>query len=213
MVLPRGQQALQGGVSLSYTPERFFSTADFTSEEQFCNHALEAATSARHHQEVVYTRVSPAWAKAVFEYLDEKVSSRKHYNVVTRTFWMRIMPTEIHDCHQTWVRDEMARWLHSGLLTPDELFYQRTRVGTTMEFLYTHYAGSLQEPDLMLRPGNQRLPVLVIESGWSESIPPLMDDMKLWLVGGNGTRKSHHAPERDDIPSSSKRASAGDQID
>lgn len=76
MVLPREQQPLQGGNSLSYTPQRFFSTADFTSEEEFCNHALEAVTSARHHQEVVYTQVPLAWGVAAFKYLDERASSR-----------------------------------------------------------------------------------------------------------------------------------------
>ncbi|KAJ9231261.1 hypothetical protein DTO166G5_6883 [Paecilomyces variotii] len=189
MVLPREQQPLQGDNSLSYTPQRFFSTADFTSEKEFCNHALEAVTSARHHQEVVYTQVPLAWGVAAFKYLDERASSRKHYNVVTRTFWVRIMPTELHDCHQIWVRDEMVQWLLCGLLTSNELFDQRTRVGTTIEFQYAPYAGSRKEPDLLLRPDNQRLPVLVIESGWSESIPRLMDDMNLWLVGGNGTVK------------------------
>ncbi|OXV07042.1 hypothetical protein Egran_05192 [Elaphomyces granulatus] len=99
------------------------------------------------------------------------------------------MPTEVHDCHQEWVRDEMAGWLNLGLLTFDEFRYLRTRVGTTIDFLYPPYAGSRKEPDLLIRPDNQRLPVLVIETGWSESTSRLMSDMNLWLVGGNGAVK------------------------
>jgi phosphoenolpyruvate carboxylase len=56
---------------------------------------------------------------------------RKHYNAAVRTLWIRIMPTEIHDCHQVWVRDEMARWQASGVLTYDELLHLRTFVGTS----------------------------------------------------------------------------------
>jgi hypothetical protein len=37
-----------------------------------------------------------------------------------------------------------------------------------------------------MRPVNQRLPTLVMESGWSESFPRLLGDLNLWLVGGAG---------------------------
>ena len=39
----------------------------------------------------------------------------------------------------------------------------------------------------MVCPDNQIFPTVVIESGWSESFTRLMDDMNLWLVGGNGS--------------------------
>jgi hypothetical protein len=42
----------------------------------------------------------------------------------------------------------------------------------------------------MIRPDNQRLPTLVIESGWSESFPRLRNDLNLWLVGGAGAVKA-----------------------
>ncbi|KAJ5135383.1 uncharacterized protein N7515_004661 [Penicillium bovifimosum] len=84
------------------------------------------------------------------------------------------------------VRDEMARWLASGVLTFDELLHLQTQVGTTIEFLYPPYAGSRKEPDFMIRPDNRRLPTLVMESGWSESFPRLLGDLNLWLVGGAG---------------------------
>lgn len=55
-----------------------------------------------------------------------------------------------------------------------------------MKFLLPPYAGARKEPDLLIRPDNQPLPSIVIESGWSESYTRLMDDVSLWLVGGNG---------------------------
>lgn len=49
------------------------------------------------------------------------------------------------------------------------------------------YADSSKEPDLGMRVGNQPLPTLVIESGWSESLDRLREEARLWLVGGNAT--------------------------
>ncbi|KAF3402579.1 hypothetical protein DPV78_004754 [Talaromyces pinophilus] len=38
-----------------------------------------------------------------------------------------------------------------------------------------------------MRVGNQPLPTLVIESGWSESIDRLREEARLWLAGDNAT--------------------------
>ncbi|KAL1985193.1 hypothetical protein VTN96DRAFT_8109 [Rasamsonia emersonii] len=37
-----------------------------------------------------------------------------------RTFWVRIMPTEIHDCHQQWIKNAMIDLLTAGSLTAAE---------------------------------------------------------------------------------------------
>jgi hypothetical protein len=57
-------------------------------------------------------------------------------------------------------------------------------------FIGGPYSSSRKEPDLFFRPDNQPLPSLVIESGWSESLIRLQDDMDLWLVGGQGQVKA-----------------------
>ncbi|KAJ5582588.1 hypothetical protein N7535_001208 [Penicillium sp. DV-2018c] len=177
MAPPKQGLPPQEGSFLSHTPERFFSATDFTTESDFHTHVLEMIRSATHHEKIIYTQVPPAWGSSVFE---------KHYNAAVRTLWIRIMPTEIHDCHQVWVRDEMARWQASGALTYEELLHLRPLVGTTIEFQHAPYAGSRKEPDFLMRPVNQRLPTLVMESGWSESFPRLLGDLNLWLVGGAG---------------------------
>lgn len=63
-------------------------------------------------------------------------------------------------------------------------------VPLAIDFFYPPYAPSRKEPDFLIRPDNQRLPSVVIESGWSESLPRIYDDMNLWLVGGSGSVKA-----------------------
>ncbi|OXV09244.1 hypothetical protein Egran_02989, partial [Elaphomyces granulatus] len=46
------------------------------------------------------------------------------------------------------------------------------------------YTASRKEPDLLLRHNTEDLPSFVIESGWTESLPRLHADMRLWLIGG-----------------------------
>lgn len=49
-----------------------------------------------------------------------------------------------------------------------------------------NYALSKKQPDLAIQPDDQRLPAVVIESGWSESRHSLEKDRDLWLHGGVG---------------------------
>lgn len=46
------------------------------------------------------------------------------------------------------------------------------------------YRNSRKEPDYFIRPDSRFLPTIAVESGWSESLPLLHDDMNLLLVGG-----------------------------
>jgi hypothetical protein len=55
-----------------------------------------------------------------------------------------------------------------------------------IDFVGGPYSAAIKEPDLLVQPDNERLPSVVIESGWSESMPRLHDDVNLWLVGGGG---------------------------
>lgn len=63
-------------------------------------------------------------------------------------------------------------------------------VPSAIDFFYPPYESCRKEPDLQIRPNNQRFPSLVIESGWSESIPRIHDDINSWLIGGNGFVKA-----------------------
>lgn len=46
------------------------------------------------------------------------------------------------------------------------------------------YDQSCKEPDLFIRPGAQRLPSVVVETGWDEAYSRLRNDVDLWLLGG-----------------------------
>ncbi|PGH23550.1 hypothetical protein AJ80_02330 [Polytolypa hystricis UAMH7299] len=97
------------------------------------------------------------------------------------------MSTELHDCHQVWWQQEQKRWARSGILTSAEDDHLRFQVGTTVKFQEGHYPNPHKEPDLLIRPKGVSFPTGVMKSGWSESsMRRLQDDMKLWLVGGNG---------------------------
>ncbi|KAJ9195159.1 hypothetical protein DTO164E3_6920 [Paecilomyces variotii] len=52
------------------------------------------------------------------------------------------------------------------------------------------YSNSRKEPDLLLRPDARPMPSLVMESGWSESLPRLQNNMNLWLIGSQGQVKA-----------------------
>ena len=48
------------------------------------------------------------------------------------------------------------------------------------------YIDSSKQLDQAIVPQNQIIPTVVVEAGWSESIPKLHQDMNLWLRGGAG---------------------------
>ena len=48
------------------------------------------------------------------------------------------------------------------------------------------YINSSKQPDQAIVLKNQVVPTVVVEAGWSESLPKLHQDMRLWLNGGAG---------------------------
>jgi hypothetical protein len=58
-----------------------------------------------------------------------------------------------------------------------------------IHFPHPPYAGSTKEPDVAIKHRRQRVPPIVFETGWLETYLQLLDDMNLWLVGGNGAVK------------------------
>ncbi|KAL2796739.1 hypothetical protein BJX66DRAFT_335716 [Aspergillus keveii] len=170
--------------------QKSFPAGHFSSEQQLSTHALETIRTSTRHQELLYTGVGPAWAEHILQYLEEKLrhtATRKHFNVITETLWLRSQLTSIHNCVQGWVISQMLRWVLSDLLNENEARVIEVEAGTTTKFLYPPYAGSQKEPDLLIRQPRQRLPLIVFEAGWSESKPQLLNDMNLWLVGGGGS--------------------------
>lgn len=117
------------------------------------------------------------------------------------------MPTEVHECHLSWIKNVFGVWLSQGIITLDEFMHFNLLSSPSesisnlillllgigpywyyvaQRFRQGPYAGSVKEPDLFVRPDNLPKPTMVIESCWTEPYRELLDDMNLWLVGGNG---------------------------
>ncbi|KAH8432329.1 uncharacterized protein LDX57_009967 [Aspergillus melleus] len=96
------------------------------------------------------------------------------------------MPSEVHESHMTWVKDVMGQWLQQGTLTFPEYRHLKLLASPRQRFTQGPYSGSIKEPDACMRPDNLVRPTFVVEAGWSEPRRELLDDMNLWLVGGNG---------------------------
>ncbi|GAM40973.1 hypothetical protein TCE0_041r13735 [Talaromyces pinophilus] len=174
----------------SYTPVQSFPSSAFTDEKALYQHAQNILLASDFHQEIVYTGVTSQWADTVLSKLDEDPDVgylRKHYNSVTKTVWIRTMPTTIHDCHQRWFEQSEKAWYIAGQLTQAEFVNITHYAGTTTEWIGGPYAGSRKEPDLGVQVDNLSYPTFVIETGWSESLARLRDDMNLWLVGSSET--------------------------
>ncbi|EGD99849.1 hypothetical protein TESG_07187 [Trichophyton tonsurans CBS 112818] len=108
----------------------------------------------------------------------ENACPRISYNSYTQTLDIRVMPTFIHDVHQSWLVMEMPRMVLTGFVTQEEFDSVSFLVGTR------RYANSVKEPDTCLLPSGQSFPGIVIETGWTESWPKLSRDKDLWLKGG-----------------------------
>jgi hypothetical protein len=55
-----------------------------------------------------------------------------NYNSLTKVLQILIMPTDLHDCHQDWIKKELSGMERVGFLTPDEHDSLQMRVGTSM---------------------------------------------------------------------------------
>lgn len=112
---------------------------------------FESVQSVTKPQDLLFTDVSPALGSLVFDALGEKIvsryvrceaprystliqtysSTRKSWNSKTCKLRIRIMPTEIHDCHQSWMLAVVKEWFFNGHTTQDECAILDSRVGTS----------------------------------------------------------------------------------
>ncbi|PGG94948.1 hypothetical protein AJ79_10348 [Helicocarpus griseus UAMH5409] len=114
----------------------------------------------------------------------ESLRPRISYNSRTQILTARIKPTHILDSHQPWLDSEMLKMVTSGFLNDPERDHLNRLVGTTFQGFVAPYEASSKDPDACIIQDAQRLPTIVVETGWSESWPKLDDDKDLWLIGG-----------------------------
>ncbi|GAA82748.1 hypothetical protein AKAW_00863 [Aspergillus luchuensis IFO 4308] len=144
--------------------------------------------STVNYTELTYEEVEPEdgllVARTLAEHPEiERRTSRVSYNSLEKTLWVRAMPTYLHDAHQQWVMSAMLDWAYNGSVKKGEHLRITFGVGTTFEIFIGAYASSSKEPDLYLSARPDRIPSVVIESGWTESFPCLRIDKDLWLRG------------------------------
>lgn len=116
------------------------------------------------------------------------------------------MTTPIHNCDQTWYQYSLESWIRNGLLNevevrelcvasntrqcPSALFRPSMANQVKVFTIPTGpYMGRAKAPNIAIRQRNARLPSVVFESGWSESITQLHNDMREWITWGNGLVK------------------------
>ncbi|KAB8267634.1 hypothetical protein BDV30DRAFT_34363 [Aspergillus minisclerotigenes] len=138
--------------------------------------------------ELVFDEISPEEGDLITRSLAasalvERKNARVNFNSATGVLWVRIMPTEIHDVHQRWIGYSRSEWRFAGLLNQAEDKLLDVGVGTRFNGFTGAYTLSSKEPDLFIRPDTYVKPLIVIESGWSESWPRLHNDKDLWLSG------------------------------
>ncbi|KAE8323504.1 hypothetical protein BDV39DRAFT_217738 [Aspergillus sergii] len=153
------------------------------------------ANSTIHFEASLFPRYSDFLAHAhdAWDYIEDNHEGRavrKSYNTVTGDFSLKIMPTWVHNCIQPWQMECSSAWSENGLITREEFRELHMYAGTTLNFDQGPYRGSRKDPDLFILPTTCLLPCLNMESGWSEGLTEMENDMDMLLVGGNGAIKT-----------------------
>jgi hypothetical protein len=119
---------------------------------------------------------------------------RISYNSDTRILAVQCMTTPLHDAAQPF----MSRALYSSAILQPVLSKICVVTGTDFLGFAEPYGESTKQPDVAVRVRGSYWPTLVVESGWSEGYDDLVEDARLWLVGGrlrrpidNGTGQLH----------------------
>jgi hypothetical protein len=107
---------------------------------------------------------------------------RFNYNSLTRTLIIQYMTTPTHNAAQSFIAETIFRnpafQNLEGLLT--------IASGTDFLGFRGRYKFSQKQPDVLVCVNREYWPSLVVESGWSEDYNDLVEDAKLWLLGGQG---------------------------
>ncbi|KAF3013385.1 hypothetical protein E8E15_004437 [Penicillium rubens] len=155
------------------------SCADFQDLESFKD-CLASIAQVKEHHEFVLLDIPRDWADIVFEVLDEVVSARN---------------TELHPTVALQSIVQLGyNWSYHAI---------RREHDPWRSWNDGPYHTSRKEPDFLFMIRGRLLPTVAVESGWSDPMPRLQDDLNMLLVGGDGSIKvviiikwSRHAPNR-----------------
>ncbi|RHZ43414.1 uncharacterized protein CDV56_101615 [Aspergillus thermomutatus] len=158
------------------------------STQAIFNEIVRKIPTIKEFTELVHESIQPKQGALICRSLAESSvvesrSARVNFNSFTGTLWVRVMPTELYDVPQRWFGHASRTWVFDGLINQSESSLLDIGVGTTFRGFAGQYTHSSKEPDLYLRPDTSPLPLIIVESGWSESWPRLHADKDLWLNG------------------------------
>ncbi|KAI9926192.1 hypothetical protein ASPWEDRAFT_623743 [Aspergillus wentii DTO 134E9] len=158
--------------------------SDFHNCSALCSYINERIPQSKEDTKFTLTEVNSTWADEMLRVLGEtRLRIRFEFDTTTQILQLRIMISEIHNAAQLWYQAAWMYWMASGLTTRDESMDIRG-LGVGMGSLSG--SGVDKAPYFMVRPRRSRIPRVVFESGWSESLDDLHSDINKWLVGGDG---------------------------
>lgn len=105
------------------------------------------------------------------------------YNSLNHTLRIRTNAAPMHDDIAWWLTSSIYR---SPILEP---VMNRIRIGSRQTFagFAPPYEYSQKQPDWFIMVGKRYWPNVVMEIGWSELYATLLEDIKLWVLGGRAT--------------------------
>ncbi|KAB8210164.1 hypothetical protein BDV34DRAFT_237322 [Aspergillus parasiticus] len=165
----------------------------FPHYSDFLAHVTGQIRDSQYNFFLVYKGIQKTWIQDAWDYIEDNHEGRavrKSYNTVTGDFSLKIMPTWVHNCIQPWQMECTSAWCENGLITREEFRELHTYAGTTLDLDQGPYRGSRKDPDLFILPTTCLHPCLAMESGWSEGLTEMENDMDMLLVGGNGAIKT-----------------------
>ncbi|KAJ5781471.1 uncharacterized protein N7518_009954 [Penicillium psychrosexuale] len=180
--VPASISVSETGSSMSTT-----SAKQFDSLSAFEDHVLSSLRQVESSHDFLFTDVPEFWGTTVFQHIDEKIPSQKTHDTKNHTLRIKVKPTEVHNCIQNWLVQQMIDWLLNQDITQNEQSLLRVAVGTTLQFRSGPYRNSRKEPDFFFRVDGHIMPTIAVECVWSQSIARLHNDMNLLLVGGDGS--------------------------
>ncbi|KAJ5859928.1 hypothetical protein N7534_005205 [Penicillium rubens] len=113
---------------------------------------------------------------------------------------------QVKEHHEFVLLDIPRDWADIVFEVLDEVVSAREHlrlINAALQFPSGPYHTSRKEPDFLFMIRGRLLPTVAVESGWSDPMPRLQDDLNMLLVGGDGSIKvviiikwSRHAPNR-----------------
>ncbi|BAE55283.1 unnamed protein product [Aspergillus oryzae RIB40] len=135
------------------------------------------ANSTIHFQASLFPHYTDFLAHVTGQIRDSQCNLFLVYKGIQNT-WIQDAWDYIEDNHEG--RAVSSAWRENGLITPEDFRELHTYAGTTLDFNQGPYRGSKKDPDLFTLPTTCLFPCLAMESGWSEDLTEMENDVDMF---------------------------------